>query len=388
LTEVRQVVRGRRQWETALARAPIVTQLEVEGPQDLRLDGLEEMTSLRRITLWDGAPTDQLWRLAALPRLEEVHVVLGAASADVAALADVRVRSLAVEAHRARRALEASALPFGRMERLEHLKLHNLSDAVLPWDCEWLASSALEELWVSGFHPAGPASREALRAARSLRSLWWHDDRGEADGTWVEELSRALPATEVRGLPWVSGTPEFAERWDWGAAETDPAAQPVVVLGTRDRSQLASTFTDAAALRRLLQRWVPDVAGRLTIDDGPGDTVRIAAGRGRDLMFLQDLLDLGTPDTPERSASDHALPAFGDPSVAGFVAAYLGDLRAGRFGEDPGAIADAWVAGLTRLEAAGVEGLHDTAVREAFFAALQQPLAALGVDAEAVVLAH
>jgi hypothetical protein len=389
LSDLRHTVRGEKQWHAALERAAEVTHLEVHGPQDLRMDGLEEMQRLQEVALWNGAPTDQLWRLSALPHLEKVRVTLDTSPADVAALAAVSTKSLEIDAQRARRALEVAALAFARIEGLERLNITNLTTVVLPWNCEWLPASGVRELAVSGFRPDGPASRRALHEAKSLRALWWHGDRGEPSPQWRDELAAALPSAEVRALSWVPAPPALAERWQWGAGETDPDAPAATMLGPREQERLAVSVHDAATLRAFLERWVPDLAVRLTIADEPGG-IRIVSSDGFDLMFLQDLLELGTPDVPERAGHGAPQPplGFGDPAIAAFVATFLADLRSGRIGSDVEEITGAWVAGMTELEAAGVEGLEDTVIREDLCAALEQPLGALGIDAEEVVLAY
>jgi hypothetical protein len=69
-------IRGARQWDAAVRKATTVNGLEIHGPGSLSLEGIEGMVNLRYLTLWQGSPTDQLYRLKALPALERVVVQL------------------------------------------------------------------------------------------------------------------------------------------------------------------------------------------------------------------------------------------------------------------------------------------------------------------------
>jgi hypothetical protein len=128
---------------------------------------------------------------------------------------------------------------------------------------------------------------------------------------------------------------------------------------------------------------------------GPvGDGIHIEAPTGLDILFIQELLSLGTPDDPDPAgvptSTSTPLLEIGstqdNAAVHGFVTAFLAEAREGRLADDETA-AERWAQGMRGLQATGIDALADTAVREQLYAALQQPLADAGLDAEYVVLA-
>jgi hypothetical protein len=327
-----RTIRGERQWAAAVAAAADVESLEIHGPATLSLEGIERMTGLRNLTFCEGAPTDQLWRLAGLPALEWMIVQLGGPPHDVASLTRCRIPKLRVYARTAWRALDLARVDFSATPELASLSLVNQSAAEVPWPCGWLAGApaTLMRVMVGGFVPEGETGAVTLE----------------------------IP-------PWFPGSPDIGEPWDF---TVEDGFRFVVTLDLEE-------LPDAAALRALLIPLVPTLVARMEITDTP-DGIRLSTIYWDDLRFLQDLLTTGAP----RKAS-----AIEDPALAAFVTAFLAEVEAGRFTGDEEAAA-AWVAGLRDLDPAP-DDLDDTATREHLFAVIEQPLIAAGLDPETVVLA-
>jgi hypothetical protein len=324
-------IRGEKKWAAAVAAAERVERLDIYGPSTLSLEGIERMTGLRYLTFWEGAPTDQLWRLAGLPALEWMIVQLGTPSHDVASLTRCRIPKLRVYARTAWRALDLARVDFSATRELASLTLLNQSAAEVPWPCGWLAGApaTLTRVMVGGFVPEGETGAVTLD----------------------------IP-------PWFPGSPDIGEPWEFTVEDG------FRIVVTSDLEGLP----DAAALRALLTPLVPALVARMEITDSP-DAIRLSTIYSDDLRFLQDLLTTSAPEAP----------AIEDPALAAFVTAFLAEVEAGRFMGDEEAAA-AWVAGLRSLDPVP-DDLDDTATRESLFAVIEQPLIAAGLDPEAVVLA-
>jgi hypothetical protein len=383
-------IRGERQWAAAVGKAGRVAGLTIHGPAGLSLEGIERMTGLRHVTFWEGAPTDQLHRLSGLDELEWVTLQLGDGPHDLESVAGWRVGTLSVDAMNARRALELARMSFAEVRGLEALTVHNHAPALVSWDCRWLPQAvALRELKVMGFYPDSPDSWAAVHVMRQLRTIWWHDQDGQRSAAWRNALAASLPDAEITMYPWIRGIPDFGRRWDWGPPGRGYYARAVTTLGPDEVRTLRVVPADAGDLRALLTRSVPDLAARLTIEDTP-DGIRLETADGFDFMFLQELLESGMPGTGEEATSPASGPdalADLDPAVAQFVAAFLVEVRGGRFDGDDAAAASAWTAGLRELAASSVPELDDTSTRERLFDAVKDTLVAAGLEPEQIVTA-
>lgn len=396
-------IRGAKQWDAAVRKAAKVSDLEVHGPASLSLEGIERMVNVRYVTLADGAPTNQLYRMKELPRLERVSVELGTAPHDLDSLLDCRIPSLELYAFNARRALELAALPFDRVGELERLSLFVFTTALVAWDCRWLSRAAdLRELVAIGLYPWPDEARRVLRSARQLRELAVHANPGddyvgqlaaeEAEDleTWRAEMQAALPQTVVRPQSWWPRPRKTPSRWEIVAV--DEGAAYVTTVGSEALVQLRARVNGPEQLTRLLERWTPMLARRTQVAT-TGDGIRIQARTAQDLVFIEELLTLGTPEDPDAAAPlrDISLERLnvGSPAdnaaVHSVLTAFLQELRARQITDDESAAAR-WAQAVRELEADGVQMLDDTAVRDQLYEILQQPLADAGIDAEYVIL--
>jgi hypothetical protein len=398
-------VRGSKQWAAAVGRAEDVEELDVHGPRSLALEGIERMVNLRRVWFVDDAPTDQLYRLRALRSLDWVWVDLGRKPHDLASLLGCRIVTLEVQAFNVRRGLELAELPFHRVEALTGLRLDVQAPAMVPWDCTWLPGAAgLQGLTVTGLYAWPDAAWTALRSARQLRSLTCHPNRGgdyrtevqaqrgELFTEWTAEMEAALPETAVHPSRWLPGLPDVDRRWD--VAEVAGREAVGITVGLDELAGLAVEVGAGEQLRAVLARWNPMLERRVSIE-AVGDAIRIEAPTSDDIAFIQELLTFGTPDDPDPAAGPPpTTPAFDlevgsredNAAVEQFVTAFLAEVDDGRLADDKAA-AERWARGMRDLQAAGIETLEDTTVREQLHEVLEQPLADAGLDAEYVVLA-